>query len=80
MMGTYFLDTIFSERIKEEGKTQIDLWQLILIVDFRSVIQNPWMHLRELKHFEKEKEEYCMAATEISVDISTGGKIVAIKL
>ena len=37
------------------------------------------MHLRELKHFEKEKE-YCMAATEISVDMSTGGKIVAIKL
>jgi hypothetical protein len=38
------------------------------------------VHLRELNHFEKEKEEYCMAATEISVDISKGGKIVAIKL
>jgi hypothetical protein len=49
MMGTYFLDAIFSERIKEEEKTQIDLWQLILIVDFRSVIQNPWMQMGAFK-------------------------------
>ena len=37
------------------------------------------MHLSEHEQFEKEMKEYYTVATGISVDISTGGKIVATK-